>query len=105
VEFAFNAIFSFSNAPIRLTIYIGSMLMLLCIAGGAFLVYLRLCTSFTVPGITATILTVIMMGGIQVFMLGILGEYIGRIFEESKQRPLYLVENVLDFDANGARDD
>ena len=48
-------------------------------------------TTFYVPGIVAIILTVIIIGGIQIIMLGIIGEYIGRIFAESKNRPLYII--------------
>ncbi len=100
VKFALDAIFSFSNVPIRIATYTGISIVCFGVLGGAMLLYLRLFTAYTVPGITAAILTMILLGGIQIIMLGIIGEYIGRIFEESKNRPLYLIRNII----NSARD-
>ena len=71
--------------PLRLATYLGLVIVVLGILGGAFLMYLRFFTSYYVSGITAAILTIVIMGGVQVVMLGIIGEYIGRIFEESKE--------------------
>ena len=68
------------------------------ILGGLLLLYFRLFTSFYVPGIVATILTIIIIGGIQIIMLGIIGEYIGRIFDESKNRPLYVIASSQNLD-------
>lgn len=102
IRFALDAIFSFSKAPIRIATYTGISIVCFAIIGGIFLLYLRLFTSYHVPGITAAILTVILLGGIQIIMLGIIGEYIGRIFEESKNRPLYFVRSSLNFDAAAA---
>lgn len=94
IRFAFDAIFSFSNAPLRLATYSGLSIVVLGMLGGLLLLYLRFFTKYSVPGITAAILTVILIGGAQIVMLGIIGEYIGRIFEEVKHRPLYLIENA-----------
>lgn len=92
VKFALDAIFSFSNTPLRLATYSGLAIVFLGILGGLLLLYLKFFTIYTVPGITAAILTVILMGGMQIIMLGIIGEYIGRIFEESKNRHLYVLD-------------
>jgi len=94
IKFALDAIFSFSNMPLRLATYFGMGIAGLGVLGGMLILYLRFFTSLTVPGISAVILTVIIMGGFQIIMLGIIGEYIGRIFEESKNRPLYIIENT-----------
>lgn len=91
VKFALNSIFSFSNFPLKLASYIGELIVGFGIFIGLFLLYLRLFTGYTVPGITSVILAIIIMGGIQIIMIGVMGEYIGRIFEESKRRPLYVV--------------
>jgi dolichol-phosphate mannosyltransferase len=95
LKFALDAIFSFSNTPIRLATYTGLMIVLVGILGGLVLLYFKCFTTYAVPGITAAILTAIILGGVQIVMLGIIGEYIGRIFEESKNRPLYIVKRVL----------
>ena len=55
------------------------------------MLYFRLFTTYTVPGITAVLLAIVIMNGIQNIMLGICGEYIGRIYEQVKDRPLYVV--------------
>lgn len=101
VKFALDAIFSFSNTPIRFATYTGVFTIAFGIAGGLLLLYLRLFTGYAIPGITAVILMVILLGGIQIFMLGIIGEYIGRIFEESKKRPLYVVKSAVNFPERG----
>ena len=51
-----------------------------------------------VPGFTAIILTIIIFSGVQIFLIGIVGEYIARIFEETKNRPLYIIDKIFDFE-------
>lgn len=100
VKFALDAIFSFSNTPLRIATYAGIGIVGLGVMGALLILYLRFFTTFTVPGISAVILTIIIMGGVQIVMLGISGEYIGRIFQESKGRPLYIVKNIRNLKAN-----
>jgi len=95
VKFALDAIFSFSNTPIRVATYTGVFIVCFGVLSGVVLLYLRFFTKYSVPGITAAILTIILLGGMQIIMLGIIGEYIGRIFEESKNRPLYLLKDTI----------
>ena len=95
LAFALDAIFSFSNTPLRITIYFGLLIVGLGMAGALLILYLRFFTPFTIPGISAVIVTIITMAGFQIIMLGVIGEYIGRIFEESKSRPLYVVKDVM----------
>jgi polyisoprenyl-phosphate glycosyltransferase len=95
VKFALDAIFSFSNTPIRIATFTGVVIFCIGLILGLLLIYLRIFTQYTVPGITATILTIIVIGGVQIIMLGVVGEYIGRIFEESKNRPLYILKRVV----------
>lgn len=97
LNFALDAIFSFSNLPLRLATYVGLWVILFGFLGMAFVLYLRLFTNLTVPGISAVIITIIVIGGIQILMLGITGEYVGRIFEESKGRPLYFLDEKINF--------
>jgi glycosyltransferase involved in cell wall biosynthesis len=82
---------SFSAAPLYLAAYSGALLAV----GGAFysiyVLYSRFITHNVLPGWTSLILTSSLLGGLQFFFLGILGLYIGRIFEEVKSRPLYVV--------------
>jgi len=91
-SFAMHALLSFSNLPLRISTYIG-FLMTLVSAAGVFLVsYLKLFTTYTVPGISAVLVLVFFTSGVQFIILGIIGEYIGRIFEQSKERPLYIID-------------
>lgn len=94
LNFALDAIFSFSNKPLKLAIHLGLLIFVFGILLGFYMLYIKLFTNLAVGGITVTILTVIIMSGIQILMLGIIGEYIGRIFEESKSRPLYIIKNT-----------
>lgn len=92
MSLALDAIFAFSNIPLRIVSLAGLLLALVGFLGGLFLVYLRLFTEYTVPGITAVIMTIIVMSGIQIIMIGVLGEYLGRTYEQVKARPLYVVD-------------
>ena len=58
------------------------------------MVWLRLYTNFNVPGITTIFLLIFIFGGFQIFMLGIIGEYIYRIYDQSKKRPIYVIDNL-----------
>lgn len=93
VKFALDAVFSFSFTPLRIATYSGLGIVGTGIVGALLILYLRFFTSLTIPGISAVILTIIIMGGWQIVMLGIIGEYIGRIFEEAKNRPLYIIRS------------
>lgn len=92
VRLAADAILSFSNMPLRIAAYTG-----FAVAAGGFLllfyvVLLKLFTDIVVPGLTVILASVLVIGGFQTMMLGVIGEYIGRIFEEVKDRPLYFVD-------------
>jgi dolichol-phosphate mannosyltransferase len=88
VRFALDAVLSFSQTPLRMATYSGLGLVLLSVLGAAFMLYVKLFTDHSVPGITVVILSILFIGGFQIVMLGLIGEYIGRIFEEVKDRPL-----------------
>jgi polyisoprenyl-phosphate glycosyltransferase len=99
LKFALDAVFSFSNYPLRLATWLGLLMAGFGAVIGLVLLYLRLFTPYTVPGITAVILIVVIMVGLQNIALGIVGEYVGRIFEEVKRRPLYVVEHTVNLPA------
>lgn len=95
IAFALDAVFSFSNKPLRFGTLVGCFIFILSIITAIIMLYAKLFTNLAVPGITVTILTVIMLGSFQIIMLGIIGEYIGKIFEEIKNRPLYIIDEIL----------
>jgi glycosyltransferase involved in cell wall biosynthesis len=99
VRYALDAIFSFSYKPLRLSLLVGSLLACFAIVYGVVLVACRLAGvgMFGIPvvhGYTSTIVSVLFLGGVQLISVGILGEYIGRIYDEVKRRPLYIVRAV-----------
>jgi glycosyltransferase involved in cell wall biosynthesis len=93
-KFATDAIVSFSNLPLRISTYFGFAMTVLAMVGMATVVVLRLFTAYTVPGISAVLFVICLIGGIQFLILGAIGEYISRIYEQTKQRPLYVVSST-----------
>jgi polyisoprenyl-phosphate glycosyltransferase len=98
LRFALDAIFGFSYRPLKLASYLG---LLTSVAGFAYVIYalyLRCFTSRTVQGWTSIIALNLVFNGIVLLMLGIMGEYIGRIYDESKGRPFYVVRDKVGFE-------
>lgn len=95
LAFATNAILSFSSKPLTLAIRLGIVTICLGVAGGFYMLYLKLFTTTPVPGVTAILLSIVMFSGVQILLIGVMGEYIARIFEEVKGRPLYLVSESV----------
>jgi dolichol-phosphate mannosyltransferase len=99
LRYGFDAIFSFSYKPLRLTPFGGMFVCLFALVYGAALITCRLLDvgifgGPVVVGYTSTIVAVLFLGGVQLIGIGILGEYIGRIYDEVKRRPLFLVNAV-----------
>lgn len=91
IRFAANGILSFSMRPLKLAMNVGLLSAGLACAGIVWAFVMRLTTHYWVPGWTATIIAVLFLGGVQLVCTGILGEYIGRTYMQSKERPLYVV--------------
>ena len=98
LRFASDGIMSFSIAPLRLAIYVGFSAALLAMVGVVYALALRLATQYWVEGWTLLFIAVLFIGGVQLMFMGVLGEYIGRIYGEVKRRPLYLVKEQLGFE-------
>ncbi len=95
VRLALDGIVSFSSFPLRLAAYIGFITCSLSVIYLIFAVVMHFVKSLP-PGWTSLIAVVLLIGGIQLIILGIIGEYIARIYEESKQRPTYIVRSVIE---------
>ena len=97
IHFAVDGIISFSKKPLRLALNLGFCAIII-----SFIVlFYGLAMHYagrTVRGWTSTMVTILFLGGIQLFMIGIIGEYLGRIHDEIKGRPLYIVEEEINFD-------
>ena len=94
LKLALNAITSFSYFPLQLATYIGFISAGLSILAIPVVIFLRLSGSLQLIGQATTLVAVLFLGGVQLISLGILGEYIGRIYDEVKGRPLYIVSEA-----------
>jgi polyisoprenyl-phosphate glycosyltransferase len=92
---AWQGITSFSNLPLRLITIIGLLISCLSFLAVAWALSVRLFTDNAVPGWTSTILPIAFLGGIQVLCLGIMSEYLGKIYTETKRRPRYIIEKAI----------
>lgn len=91
LHLATDGITSFSLFPLRLSMYVGLVIAALAFGYGSFIVLRTLIHGADVPGFASTIVAVMFFGGINLCGIGVLGAYVGRIFLESKQRPLYVI--------------
>jgi glycosyltransferase involved in cell wall biosynthesis len=101
LSFAIDGILSFSTKPLQLSVGFGMLCASLALAGILYALWLRLFTNVWVEGWTALMIAVLFLGGVQLISVGILGEYIGRIYHEVKNRPLYVVQEYLGFNQAG----
>ena len=88
---ALDGIISFSTVPLRLMTVIGFLMFVVALLGIAYSIALRLATDIWVPGWTLQFIAQLLLGGLNLLGLGLLGEYVGRIYGEAKQRPLFVV--------------
>ena len=96
LKLALNAITSFSYFPLQMATYIGFLSAGISILAIPVVVSLRLSNQAALLGQATTLIAVLFLGGVQLITLGILGEYVGRIYDESKGRPLYIVSEAPD---------
>lgn len=91
-NFALEGITSFTTAPLKLATYLGLFSAVAAFLYGIYIVVLTLTSGNPVPGYPSLLVVILFFGGIQLFSIGVLGEYLGRMFVETKNRPLYIVE-------------
>jgi dolichol-phosphate mannosyltransferase len=96
INLALDGIFSFSTVPLRFVTALGLVTAGMAGAGIFYSLVVRIFTPHWVPGWATLILAVLLTGGIEMFCFGILGEYVGRIYTEIKQRPLFVVREMLE---------
>ena len=94
-NFAIEGFTSFSTAPLKIATYIGLITAVGAFMYGAYMIIRTLLFGNPVPGYPSLIVIVLFLGGVQLIAIGVLGEYIGRIFSETKRRPLYLLDDYF----------
>ena len=98
VNYAVEGIIGFSTKPLRIATYLGVL------TGFAALIYLvsvvleKLITGIDIPGYATIIVLILALGSVQLFCIGIIGEYVGKNFEQSKQRPVYVAKEILEYE-------
>ena len=101
VRFALDALTGFSSAPLKLASHAG-----LALSAGSVVIVLYILAAWlsgrSIPGWTSLMLVVVVLGAVQMFVLALMGEYIGRLYNESKRRPLYIVESIAGQSASHA---
>jgi len=93
-NFALDGIFSFSLVPLKVWSYLGLGISLISLLYASYLVVRTLILGIDVPGYASLMVAILFLGGIQLISLGVMGEYLGRVYEEVKARPLYLVREI-----------
>lgn len=94
-KLAFHAITSFSTVPLRLAIYTGLLSSFISLVIGLYIIYLKIFYNIPVLGYASIIISIFFIGGIQLLMLGIFGEYLGRTYQEVQRRPLYILREHI----------
>jgi glycosyltransferase involved in cell wall biosynthesis len=98
---AIDGLVSFSAIPLHAAIYAGVALAAFGFLYSLYALYVHFVTGTTLPGWTSIIMLVALVGGIQLMLMGVIGVYLGKIYEEVKQRPLYLIRSEMGFDRSG----
>ncbi len=99
IRLACDGIFSFSSAPLRLVTLLGFVAAVLALSVLATVLYKKWVTGEAITGWASTMTAILFMGAVQLITLGIVGEYIGRIYDEVKRRPLYIVAEHIGFES------
>jgi dolichol-phosphate mannosyltransferase len=114
LRFASDAVIGFSTAPLRLALGVGLFLAFAAVCYGLVAIGLKLAGSSLVPGYASLLVTITFLSGIQLIVMGMVGQYVARIYDEARARPLYLVREMRGFGeengrmtwpANGERND
>jgi len=92
--FALSGIVSFSVKPLHIATLLGLIISLISFCYGFYAIIMKLLTNRTIPGWSSVLASVLFIGGLQLLVLGMLGEYLGRLFIESKKRPNYIIKDM-----------
>ena len=94
INFGVDGLISFSSIPLRIWIYIGASVSVFAFFYASFIILRVILTGVDIPGYASLLVVTMFFAGVQLITLGVLGEYIGRIYEEVKGRPVYIVDKI-----------
>ena len=95
LRLSLDGLISFSDVPLRMASYLGFLVSAGSVVGIGVVLYFRLFTNASVPGFASLAILILFLGGIQLLAVGLLGEYVSRIFDEVKRRPLYVMSALI----------
>lgn len=98
LNYAIEGIIGYSTAPLRFSVFIGSITAIAAVLYLICVVCEKLFWGIAIPGYATIIVLILLLGSIQLFCIGIIGEYVGRTFEQSKNRPVYIAKEILSYD-------
>ncbi len=98
MNYAIDGIIGFSTRPLRLATYLGILTAFAALIYTVVVVLQKLIVGIDVPGYATMIVLTLLLGGMQLFCIGIIGEYVGKTFEQTKDRPIYIAKEVLDYE-------
>ncbi|MEI8054692.1 MAG: glycosyltransferase family 2 protein [bacterium] len=93
-NFAIDGITSFSTLPLRIWSYLGFLLALFAFLYGSWIMLRTVISGVDLPGYASLFVAILFIGGVQLIGIGVLGEYLGRVYQETKQRPIYVVRKI-----------
>ncbi len=98
MNYAIEGIVGFSTKPLRIATYLGMLTAVAALIYLLIVVLQKLIVGIDVPGYATIIVLTLLLGGMQLFCIGIIGEYVGKIFEQSKHRPIYIPKEILSYE-------
>lgn len=98
VNYAIDGIIGYSTKPLRMATFLGGLTAFAAFVYLIVVILQKLITGIDIPGYATIIVLTLLLGGIQLVCIGIIGEYVGRTFEQSKQRPVYIAKEILNYE-------
>jgi len=97
-NYAIDGIIGYSTTPLRIATFLGSFTAVAALIYLVIVILQKLITGIDIPGYATIIVLILFLGSMQLFCIGIIGEYVGRTFEQSKDRPIYITKEILDYE-------
>lgn len=95
LKLAFNTILSFSNKPLKLVVKLGMLISIFSMLFGAYNIYLSIAGEIEVIGYSSIIISIWFLSGIMITIMGVIGIYLGKVFDQVKQRPVFIIDEVI----------
>ena len=96
MSYANEGIIGYSTKPLKIATFLGGLTAFAALVYLVIVVLQKLIIGIDIPGYATIIVLILLLGGMQLFCIGIIGEYVGRTFEQSKERPIYIAKEILE---------